>query len=317
MDRLEAASQRAEETPHAPSAWLQLADALLEVGAEGPARHVLTRARACDPVVAEDWFELGRLAHQLGDAPGALEALRAASVLDPDHRAAVLLFARVALETGNRSEALERLEESSAHADDPELGALLEQLRAPSEPAPSASASSELPLPSMPPVGGLSGDLEVFRLEEILEFLGVQRATGELHLTSSAGAAVIELGEGRILEVRHPGQRAWVEALAVELGVPREALEAELAPAGAAAESPTATAEAAGLDALVNAGRLSRARLEELARERVEAGVGTLLTWTDGNARFEKKPMPARIGPGFTHQFVLMSVMKSLDEIDR
>jgi tetratricopeptide (TPR) repeat protein len=296
VDRLETSSRRAEERPEDPAAWLAMADALIEVGAVDPARYVLQRARACDPASAEQWFELGRLLHRIDDRPSALEALRAATVLDPAHRASVILFARTAVDEGQLDEAKDVLAKSLELREEPEVRHLLALV----------DGREAGDVPATPPPGfesgehraaGLTGDLAVFKLEEILEFLGVQRATGEIHIVGGEGDAVVELGEGRILDVRYPDQRS----LEADLGLDQ---------LGRPLDGPS-------LRALADEGKVSWIRIETGMRDRIEAGMARLLEWTEGQIHFEKKPMSTPITPGFDHQGILMSVMKAIDEKDR
>lgn len=468
MDRLEAASQKAEDHPDDPGVWLELAAALLEHGAVDPARHVGERARACDPTTAEHWCRLGELHLRLGDRAAGLEALRAATVLDPEHDASARRFAEVAIEAGLPDEAEEVLRRSLERHDDPELrsrlalaleargqheGALAEVeraleggpgadeqrlllaarlarrlerddveervLRALSELRPddprvairwariqmkrgradlahaelvrvarkpglnvddreelgwlfldlddpeSALVQMQLAVDAAPQrasarlgwgeclerdgqleaaadayaraqtldpellgvharrgrvlarlerhreaveafirasgerpdddeirgllarsllasghvtttgagAAGLSGDLSVFRLEEILEFLGVQRATGELHIASTNREATIRLARGRIVDVAWPAR-----------------------PRFGASDEPT--------------------DLHDRERRVVE-GVRALLSWGDGQVRFRRSDDIEPSTPGFEHQLVLMSIMKSIDEGDR
>lgn len=306
MDRLESVSRRAEEAPDDPGAWLEMAEALIELGAEAPARYVLDRARACDPATADQWFSLGRLFHRLNDRDGALEALRAACVLDPVHRDAVLLFARTAAEAGQLTEAEERLRRSLELGEEPELRHLLSSVLAQSSSAElPAFSGSGAPGTGLMPAGGLTGDLSVFRLEEILEFLGVQRATGELHIVSSDQHAVIELLEGRLTDVVYPSEPPFPDAL---LGL----AEAPAALGGGGSLGPRDARSRLRLR--VERGEVSRTVVEELMRDRIEAGIGLLLGWSEGHIRFEKKALGAPLVAGFTHQLVLMSLMKSWDE---
>lgn len=64
-EELQALSRAAESSPKDPDVWLRLAEALLNNGSADAARHMLVRARNCEPKSGEQWKKLGELGHRL------------------------------------------------------------------------------------------------------------------------------------------------------------------------------------------------------------------------------------------------------------
>ncbi|CAN0587725.1 unnamed protein product, partial [Laminaria digitata] len=61
------------------------------------------------------------------------------------------------------------------------------------------------PIPSENTDGGFTGDLFVFALPDLLEFLMNQRASGVLYVESEHDAGSVQLHEGDIVALRAPG----------------------------------------------------------------------------------------------------------------
>ena len=501
MDRLETLSQAAANNPNDAGVWLELGDALLEIGAVDPAQHMVARARACEPASAAHWSALGALLLRLGDKASALEALRAATILDSEDRDAAALFAKTAIEFGapeeaedhvNRAlclandpmrpyllalahEAQQRFSSALDHAlqavrsiDPPEYDSValaarlanrlkrfdieersllmlrqmdpenityamkladclvrrgrtdiaVEELdrisRLPSLQAhqreqlaerylylnetarareqiedavterPQAAkswlllaralelegavddavvvyrsalevdpnrkgvharlgnalfkagryaeatqslvrAASETPdnqevraqltrsllmsgnVETQPAgEGSLSGDLSVFRVEELLEFLGVQRSTGKLLLTSKGRNGVVQIVEGKLTDAQYPGRPALSTVLVARGLVPKERLRT--LPKEVLEEDPRLA------QVLAEAGDVRGTALEQILRARIELGVQHILAWADGRARFSPEPSPGAPMFGFEHQQILMSVLTRMDE---
>lgn len=504
MDRLQSLGQQALDQPEAAEVWLCLGEALLELGALDVAHHTLAKARACGPQGAAEWSALGKALRTLGDRAGALEALRAAAVLDVERPAAVLEFAAAAVALGAHAEAESLLRERAGLAGIPERAALLAQICAargadeealqlaveaaslaqppkkddvalaarlaarlgraeleermqailhkldpddhralirlatlqaakgrteaaraalhalPSNASLGAAEREQLgalwlslgaperaraehmeaarlaPDAAGPRVGlaeaaralgaleeavtayraalileperpgvqrglgevlmqaglheeaavalmraaaeapedpelraaltrallmgggvetaasrdsGLSGDLSVFHLEELLEFLGLQRASGRLHLRSGGQEGVIRLYEGRLVDVEYPGLPSLAAALVARGLVSRAWLDA----LPAARKGGDADLIRALLEVPPGPRPLPTDFVERVIRARVEQGVETMLRWSSGQARFEKERVnePAF---AFGHQDVLMSVFTRQDE---
>ncbi len=500
MDRLAHLSQAAVDNPNDAGVWLELGGALLDLGAVAPAQHMVARARACEPASAQHWSSLGTLLLRLGDGESALEALRAATILDNEDREAATLFARTAIEHGSPEEAEDLLNRATCLGEEPvrayliarakqargqtdaALNYALEAIRRADAPvfehvefaarlagkqvrydieerllrfirqiAPRhvehmvqlsrclerrgrtdlavrelerisqydltgaereqvgsrylelqdvdrareqlqravqarprevsarllfaqalqrqgaldeaieayraalqvdatrpgihallgaallnagryadatpvlIQAVSESPEDSelraqltrallmsggaetqSDREGSLSGDLSVFRIEELLEFLGIQRATGKLHLTSKGRSGIVQIVQGRLTETIYPGCSDLATTL-LSRGL--------LRPEQVAAMSPAQRQDEPRLvRALLEAKLVDPGVLEAVAQARIEQGVMHMLGWADGRARFEPEAAHEAFSFGFEHQRILMAVMTRLDE---
>ncbi|MEO1334334.1 MAG: tetratricopeptide repeat protein [Myxococcota bacterium] len=504
MDRLERLSQVAASNPNDAGIWLELADALLDLGAVDPAQHMVARARACEPSTAQQWSSMGELLLRLGDPAAALDALRAATILNGEDAHAAALYAETAIDHGAAEEAEELLERATCFKDPAErlyliarakeaqnqiaaaLETVLEAIRDGTTPmkahavlaarlarrverfdiyeralrrlcvldptsvdhavelvdclirrsqdtsamqvlsraaalpqrsardlealgarfaklgdgeraqahleaavnADPGSMSARILLaqtyeasgrlehaislyrsvataaPSTPGVslrlgtalmkieryaeaaaalvkavaaapddadirslltqalmmsgdaeapwtkeGGLSGDLSVFKVEELIEFLGIQRATGQLLLTSNGRQGVIRIEDGMLTQTRYSGQTSLVSLL-IEKGF----MTTERA---RALPQEVTTDDLRLAEVLLKSGEITTPQLEAILQARVEQGIMQMLGWAAGRAQFE--PQPPQAGPafGFKHQRILMSVMAQLDEARR
>jgi tetratricopeptide (TPR) repeat protein len=206
MDPLEAAGRAATERPDDAEAWIGMAEALVDIGALAPAKLVAARARACEPEDAAQWARLGRVLKAVGDPAEALQALRAASALAPADVETVRDLAELALSQGRSAEAVEAIDRALSHREAPELVALRDRVEHGPDPSQASGPS-------------LTGDLAVFRLPEILEFLGMQRATGLIQVSSNGREAVVRLAEGRICDVSAPGHHEGPREQRVIVGI--------------------------------------------------------------------------------------------------
>ncbi|MCB9651782.1 MAG: DUF4388 domain-containing protein [Deltaproteobacteria bacterium] len=324
LDLLEALSREADERPDDPEVWLRLTEALLEQNAVEPARHLLARARNSEPSTAKQWRQLGELGLRLDEPGPALEALRAAVVLDGDDFGTVALFARTALEQGHAEEAEAMLRECLARRDDPELRLVLGMALA--RRGEHTAATRAVHGTGSPPRGpaaprsvdrhdggdpssgvGFTGDLEVFSLPDILEFLALQRATGSLEITSKGRLGTVRMAEGLVVEVSHPDRPSLVWTLIAEGRLSRARLNQ--IPVELMLDEP-----ALGR-ALVERGLMDGDAVRDTFRSQVEDGIYVLLGWKEGHVRFHT--VAAAQGAqveGFEARWVLMSALKRIDE---
>ena len=89
---------------------------------------------------------------------------------------------------------------------------------------------------------------------------------------------------------------------------------------GRASTSPELTAiadEIALQRALIDRKILDEQTLETVLMGRIESGIRTMLDWTDGQAKFHIGPVKDRIVGGFDVRWILMEVLKSVDEEGR
>lgn len=307
LDLLEALSREADERPDDPEVWLRLTEALLEQNAVEPARHLLARARLSEPSTARQWRQLGELGLRLDEPGPALEALRAAVVLDGDDFGTVALFARTALEQGHADEAEAMLRESLARRDDPELRIVLGMALARRGEHTAATRAVRHDGGDTLSGVGFTGDLEVFSLPDILEFLALQRATGSLEIMSKGRLGTVRMAEGLVVEVSHPDRPSLVWTLIAEGRLSRARLNQ--IPVELMLDEP-----ALGR-ALVERGLMDGDAVRDTFRSQVEDGIYVLLGWKEGHVRFHT--VAAAQGAqveGFEARWVLMSALKRIDE---
>ena len=333
LDRLEVLGRGVEQQPEDADGWLALAEALLDHRASELARPMLARAKACELTRAEQWKFLAELALRLGDRAAARHALRTTVGLDENDVAAVAWFARVAVEDGEAEEAVPILKKTLARGDHPELRRWLVQAVAACRPAPTTPAKPVHAAPPPVPTSSsarerkkrgvavmssgsangshtnFTGDLTVFSLPEMLEFLAQQRSTGTLQILSKQHSANVHLIEGRITDVEHPLRPSLVAMLnerGQSISNRLHALPIEVM-----------TDEAALCRALVEQGIVSASAVEDALRARIEDGVFRVLQWSESYAQFRAGQPTPQHHPGFDAQWVLLSAMHRLDEGER
>ncbi len=160
----------------------------------------------------------------------------------------------------------------------------------------------------MGPAGGsgFTGDLQVFSLPEMLEFLSQQRSTGTLQILSKHHSANVYLNEGRITDVDHP-LRPSLLAVLNERG---HALNARLR----ALPIEVMTDEAAMCRVALEEGIIAPDVLEDALKARIEDGVFRVLQWDESYAQFRAGPAAASVHEGFDAQWILLSVVQRVDE---
>lgn len=253
LSLLQKMSETMERTP---STLLRLGSALAEAGETAIAVKVLRESLRMDPSSAVTHLALGEVFERAGAGPDAAVEFQAAATLEPSSAPAHHRLGLYFMRARRWEEAVRVLvKAASLDPDNDELQmSLAEALNArPSAHGSSSSAAAErsgppaptpqlsvvpgppvrrpvsgarIPMPRLPGVeGSFTGDLSVFALTEVLEFLLSQRATGVLRVTSpEAGLGVIELHQGHIASARTTHTPPLRERLGAA-GVPLSGLE--------------------------------------------------------------------------------------------
>ena len=176
-------SDARKHTPHEYEILANLGTAYLAATEWEHAIQVLSEAIELRPDRAHAHCMIGLALHESGRSHDALRHLREACRLDPSwaasHYNLGLLLEALKDVAGARLALLEA-ERLSPH--DPDIRRALELL--PSE-------------------AGFTGDLETFRLPELIEFLRMKRATGTIEVTAAHRNGHIDLFEGDLFD-------AWV-----------------------------------------------------------------------------------------------------------
>jgi hypothetical protein len=160
-----------------------------------------------------------------------------------------------------------------------------------------------------------SGNLAVFALPELLEFLRAGRRTGTLVCSSANGLGAMQLVDGRISGAVAPSTPRFQELVADSGVVPANILAAYLA---------SITNVKVGIPLgtlLVQDGLITKAQLEGVLTKQIMLAVTEMLQWTEGQFAFE----PESVSPMITvvteialdPQGILLDIYRALDEKGR
>lgn len=298
-----AALEHARARAPSPEAQLILGITLSELGALSPALEALRRATAERPSSGEAQLALGRALYASGATSEAVVALRAAvRALPRDARAHVALAEAL----GSSPETTQLWVRAAALAPDDAyaregLARALGQPRA--RTATPRTGSS----------GGITSDLSIFSLPELLEFLGLQRATGTLLIHGPDGReGALELFEGQLSGARHAGGRRLSDVLVEEDLVSRTDMLRALS--GLVEH----TTDAALLGAVLQAHLVQREALTSVVKREIKAHLGVLVQWREGQAMFYRAPVAtARPEIVVETRWALMDALRSYDELVR
>lgn len=160
-----------------------------------------------------------------------------------------------------------------------------------------------------------AGNLAVFTLPDLLEFLRAGRRTGTLVCSSSIGLGAMQLVDGRITGATAPHTPSFQE-LVLETGlVTSNQLESY-------ANAPTKEGTTLPLGTrLVQASKLTQAQLERLLTKQITLAITELLQWVEGQFAFEPESMSATpasvLEVSVDPQSILLEIFKTLDECKR
>ena len=120
QDKLAAAMVRVEQSPDAPEAWAALAEAHADAEQWDEALVAAERCVALAPNETRYLIQLGVVRRELGDFPGASEALRMALAIEPFSEQANAEMRRLQELRRRRAQAIEKGEPFDPHvAEDP------------------------------------------------------------------------------------------------------------------------------------------------------------------------------------------------------
>jgi tetratricopeptide (TPR) repeat protein len=179
-------------------------------------------------------------------------------------------------------------------------------------PVPGASAPSR----SSQLAGGsvFSGQLSVFALPDVIEFVRSARRTGRLVCSSAGGLAEVLFRAGRITGAASPGAPRLGEILTGARKISPVALTAM------SRAQPADTPDHVLGERLVQEGAADASVVGAALRRKVEAVLLEVLQWKDGEFAFNREGEGAPAGPdalAFDAQDVLLTVVKQMDEDSR
>lgn len=160
-----------------------------------------------------------------------------------------------------------------------------------------------------------SGQLSVFAVPDLLEFLRGARRTGLLLCTGAAGTAALRFRDGRIAGAASPATPGLGELLVRARKLPAAALHKLLE---RRADHPGADGVLG--EVLVREGLVSADDVRRALREQIGLAVRELIGWRDGEFAFNREEegqgqaeIPVEVDP----QEVLLNALKELDEASR
>jgi len=160
-----------------------------------------------------------------------------------------------------------------------------------------------------------SGQLSVFALPDLLEFLRSARRTGLLVCSSAAGIGTLRLRDGWITAAASPSTPKLGQLLLHDGKVSAEALET-VAARQASEQSDQLIGEMLAGEGLVEA-----SAVQDAFRQQIELTIRELVHWKDGEFAFnregESQPAGTVVSVELDAQAVLLNVFKELDEASR
>jgi len=157
-----------------------------------------------------------------------------------------------------------------------------------------------------------SGQLSIFALPDLLEFLRSARRTGLLVCSSGAGMGALRFSDGRITSAESPGTPGVGQLLLQARKVSSLALSA------VAKEDLTDQPDHLVGELLVREGLVEAADVQAALERRIEMTIRELLAWKDGEFAFsrdgEREQRRATLSVEVDPQAVLLNVFKEQDE---
>jgi len=159
-----------------------------------------------------------------------------------------------------------------------------------------------------------SGQLSLFPLPDVLEFLRSARRSGVLACSSAAGMAALHFEGGSITRSACTGVPTTGELLVAAGKISREALAAAAAAASNGAEAADETA----IEALVRGRQLDLPTVRLAVTRQIELCVRRLVQWKNGEFAFNQDSGPEAASPPWAvavdPQGILLEVFRQLDE---
>ena len=293
---IELLSNAATRQPKTAAGQLALGTGFLEARALTAAVRHLKEAIRLQPDLAPAHLQLGIAFREAGSLPDAVAALRKATLLaseNPEYHhqlGLALLEANQAREAANvliRAAAFDPEDENIQDALALALTRTRTRKRGPGEGPADATVTSEPDDDDSANEGTFTGDLKLFSVAELLDFLLNQRATGTLIVRGPKGDGRVELYQGSIVGARHPGSKPLSRQLLdtdmiSDTDLKRTVVDPD-------------DLERDGVVASVLAARnlVDKTSLEELIRRHVQEALFEMLTWQHGDAVFRREASDA------------------------
>ena len=191
-----------------------------------------------------------------------------------------------------------------------------ERAAAADEPEPAAPAEEPRQARAVEPKAVFTGDLQLFAVPDLLDFLETSRRTGTLVITSQAGIGAVHLHQGRITGAASPATPNMGDLLLETGAVTGEQLTS-------AVQNQQDNCPDRLLGAiLVEMGIVERAKLEEALVKQVKGALMEMVEWLTGRFAFEpdkrsQEETAAEIELELDTRSVLLDVLRQVDEQNR
>lgn len=297
--------------PKTAQTQLSLGSGFLEVNALTAAIKHLKESIRLQPDLAPAHLKLGVAHRKNGSLPDAIASLRKATLLASENSEYHYELGLALLDAGQPREAANVLIRAAAFSpdDDNIQEALAQAFNQTRKPQPTVREDQD---DSEPSEGSFSGDLRLFSVAELLDFLLNQRATGTLVVRGPQGDGRIELYQGSLVGARHPGGKPLSRHL-----LDNDLLSlAELKRHVISPEDLDRDAVVATVLAKLNL--VDMATLEKLVQREIQEALQEMLTWDQGDAVFRRDPQrsawPEPPEIRLDTRWVLIDATRRLDE---
>ncbi|MEM7675214.1 MAG: tetratricopeptide repeat protein [Myxococcota bacterium] len=293
-------------TPKTAANQLMLAMGFRHAREWPSAMQHLREAIRLRPDFAAAYLELGLTLRASGALADAVASIRKATALDPNDAHFQYQLGLALLDAKKAREASTALIRAASISPENEaiqdaLATALAEIRSPKRADPSTAQRPE---------GSFTGDLKLFSVAELLDFLLNQRATGVLIVRAPSGEGRVELYQGAIVGTRHPGGKPFGQRLIENDLVSQTDLKQ-------AAISPQDLEHDGRLASILAARKLvSDELLTSIFYQHAQIALRDMLNWNTGDVVFQKElshwatPPSVRVDT----RFCLLEAIRWLDE---
>jgi Flp pilus assembly protein TadD len=154
----------------------------------------------------------------------------------------------------------------------------------------------------------ITGEIEVFPISEVLEFLKVHRSTGILHVTSEYGSGELRMRDGNLTGASSPHTLDLISLLVTEGIINESDVNGRHR-----AEAPERIGSLMVQDGIINTDTLRKAAMMQ-----IQSALTELVSWKNGSFNFKAQLVSEDDGEfAVDTRGILMEVMRQLDESNR
>lgn len=303
------------ERPESAEAYADLGIAMTRGGLHEPAIRALQRAISLRPTSPQAHLNLGVALMGAGRAEEAMASFWEVIALAPDWGVAHYNLGMALKELGDLEGARDALNRAAAiDPTDPEIqSALRSVLLGLSGLGAQDDASGARDVSR---TGSITGELNVFGLPDLLEFLKVRGASGVLRVTSPRGTGELLMEKGDLIGAQAPGTGNLTEQLLKINAVTQDDLEVALEDERARHDPLLAAV------LLAEDGIITTHRLREAVWQQVKTTILEMFGWREGDFRYLERPPNEQVHPVLASVAVdtrhaLLEVMAAIDESRR